>query len=251
MNYTTLKKYKSTTLLLLLIFIIPFACVDKVFGSDKGLILLKKAVQAAGGEQAFKGIKNFTVKTRTTISGSQTKTQVIITETIEIPGKTKQILDFDNGSRIQVLNGNQSWKQINLTVSELSQLEKREMARGLFRDLIVLFSSYDTLNYDVRYVSDQTVSGQTLQVIQIKDAQLDFFRLFIDSATNLIVKKTYQGAAEAGYTTFEEIYSDYRDVSGIKVPYNIIVRTNGRVFIESVVSDFKINSELGEDFFYK
>ena len=58
-------------------------------------------------------------------------------------------------------------------------------------------------------------------------------------------------AAEAGFTLFEESYSDYRKVADLIVPHKIVVKTNGKIFIESELTRFETNKELPTDFFYK
>lgn len=217
-----------------------------------GREILKKAVAAAGGIETFKKIDNFTIKTQNEITGAQTKTKLTVTETMQLPNKTKQIMQLPIGTRIQVLNGDNSWKKLNSTVSDLTQAEKREMQRGLFRDIINLFKRFDDDDYlEVKYFSDETLGGETHYVLQIKNSTGDFFNLYINSKTYLVQKKTYHGATEVGLATLEEIYSDYKEVDGIKIPHRTVVKANGKQFIDSIVVDAKINSKLAEGFFFE
>ena len=94
---------------------------------ERGRSILEKAIEASGGKKVFAGITNFTIKTKSEITGLS-KISLTVTETILLPDKTKQILVLANGTRIQVLAGSQSWKQINSDVSALSSREKRETA---------------------------------------------------------------------------------------------------------------------------
>ncbi|MFQ5650035.1 MAG: hypothetical protein ACE5IY_08840 [bacterium] len=219
--------------------------------ADKGREILRQAVQAAGGVATFKKLENFTIKTESEITGRQVKTRLTVTETMQLPDKTKQIMELDAGTRIQVLNGNDSWKQINNDVSDVSALEKKEMQRGVFRDMRNLFKHFESAELKVTYLSQQVVAGKNFHVLQIKDFTGDFFNLYIDADTFLIHKMTYRGAAEVDLAKMEEIYSDYREVDGIKIPFHIIVKANGRQFIDAVVIEAEINSELDKEFFYQ
>lgn len=218
---------------------------------SRGREILRKAVEAAGGVETFRNIKNFTIVTQNKIKGRQTTMLLKVTETILAPDKTRQVMELEQGTRVQVLNGRDSWKQINRDVSPLSSLEKKEMQRGLFRDAIILFSRFDSTDLEIKHFADETLGGVKYYVLQVKNQTGDFFKLYIDALTNLIYKKTYQGAAEAGLATLEEVYSDYKKVEGIQIPYHTIVRANGRQFIEAVVLEVRINSDLGGEFFYR
>ncbi|RMF66288.1 MAG: hypothetical protein D6743_06660, partial [Calditrichaeota bacterium] len=165
--------------------------------------------------------------------------------------KTKQVWTLPAGTRVQVLNGDRGWSAIGGQISELSQTEKREMRRGLFRDTVRLFKMADDKELQVAYFGEEEVAGHKAFILQIKNAAGDFFNLHIDSRNYHVVKKTYQGAAEVGFAKLEERYADFRRVEGITLPFRIEVRANGHRFIESTVVAASFNLDLPENFFTK
>ncbi|NIR49618.1 outer membrane lipoprotein-sorting protein [candidate division KSB1 bacterium] len=224
---------------------------EKNSNVGKGREILLKAVAAAGGLETFKQIDNFRIKTNSVIFQSQGQTPLTVTEVIQLPDKTKQTMALKQGKRVQVLNSDQSWKQVGNNISDLSEAEKREMRRGLFRETINIFRMTASDSLQVEYLDKETIGGQSSHILQIKNQSADFFRLYIDTATFLVTKKVYQGAPEVGLVTLEEKYSDYRTVDGIKIPFHTLVRANGRKFIESDVVEAKFNLPLEDDFFLK
>ena len=70
-------------------------------------------------------------------------------------------------------------------------------------------------------------------------------RMEFDPATGLPARETYtdigSGGAPAETT---EIYSDWREVGGIKLPHKAIQLENGMKMLEVTVSEYKINSGL-------
>ncbi len=210
--------------------------------------ILEKAITAAGGLERFKAVQNLMIVTESELGRS--KTALTVTETMVLPDKTKQVMQLANGSRTQVLYGNQSWKQINDdAASPLSALEKREMERGLFRDIVNLFKNFGGPDLRLRYQGEETIGGETAHLIEVKNQSGDFFDLYVDAKTNLIRKKTYRGAPEVGLANMEEIYSDYRKVDGLLIPHLIVVKVNGQDFTKSEVIDVAFNAELAADFF--
>jgi hypothetical protein len=217
----------------------------------RGTEILLKAVEASGGLENFQAIKNFRIKTQNKLSLSQKDMQLTVTETVMLPDKTKQVFEMPEGKRVQVLNGETGWLQIGPTMRDLALTEKREMKRGLFRDTINLFQRIKSEELKIQYFGDETLGGKTFHVLHISNKAGDFFNINIDAETFLIAKKIYHGSSEVGLATLEEIYSDYREVDGIKLPFHTVVRANGKKFIDSVVIEAKLNIEIEEGFFSK
>ena len=219
--------------------------------SGKGRETLRKAVEAAGGLKKFKSINNFMIKTEGVISSpiTQKKITLNVTETILLPDRTKQVFEVPGGARIHVLNGNSSWQQIGTEAGNLPDAQAREMKRGLFRDTINIFKMCDSKELRVDYISEENVAGKRSHVLQIKNQSGDFFNLYVDAESYLVRKKSYRGAAEVGLATLEEVYSDYRKVDGIIIPFRTLVRANGKQFIKSEVVSAQLNIEIARDFF--
>ena len=70
-------------------------------------------------------------------------------------------------------------------------------------------------------------------------------RIEFDPATGLPARETYtdigSGGAPAETT---DIFSDWREVGGIKLPYKAIQLENGMKMLEVTISEYKINSGL-------
>lgn len=219
--------------------------------SSKAQAIFRQALEAAGGTDAFRKIENFRITTQNQVFGERTVMQLTVTETAVLPDKTRQVMEVSEGTRIQVLNGNRSWKKIGQQIRDLSDSEKREMQRGLFRDLINVFKNYETLNLSIQYFGEEKVGNRRHHVLHLKNETGDFFNLYIDPDSQLVAKKTYQGTSAVGFARLEERYSDYRAVDGIKIPFRTIVRARGKKFIESRVTKAELNVELSEDFFLR
>ncbi len=51
--------------------------------------------------------------------------------------------------------------------------------------------------------------------------------------------------------TAEAVYTDYREVSGIKVPFQTNVSQNGQPFVEIKYSELQVNAPVDEGLFKK
>jgi len=216
-----------------------------------GREMLRRAVAAAGGFERFQNLENFRIKTRHILYQSTTQTELTVVETALLPDKTKQVMTISSGERVQVLNDKNSWKKIGTVYSDLTESEKREMQRGLILTTFNLFKLSESEELQVQYFGQETLGGKTNHVLHITNKSGVFLNLYVSAETYLVAKKIYSGAAEVGLATLEETYSDYRDIQGVKMPFNTIIKANGRPFMETSVVEAKLNITLPEDFFWK
>ena len=220
--------------------------------SNKGREILAKTVIAMGGSEKLVSIENFRVRTEGVLFPPQSGTEIklSLTETIAFPNKTKQVFDMPQGRRIQVLNDQDSWFKIGKELGDLTDSQIREMKRGLFRVTINLLKKLDDEELRVEYISEEMLAGKTNHVIRIKDLTGDFIDLYIDATNHLVQKKTYRGASEVGLAILEETYSDFRKIQGITIPFETVVRANGKKFIENSVIEAEFNIKLDQGFFH-
>ena len=70
-------------------------------------------------------------------------------------------------------------------------------------------------------------------------------RVEIDPATGLPARTQYQSVGMQGAPQqVTATYSDWRDISGIRVPFKVTIEQGGQKFAEGVVTDVKLNTGL-------
>jgi hypothetical protein len=65
--------------------------------------------------------------------------------------------------------------------------------------------------------------------------------LFLDPATNLVAGKRYTAAVMGPPAETEEVYSDYRDVSGVKIPFKTVTMQGGKPRTEMTAAEVRVN----------
>jgi hypothetical protein len=119
----------------------------------------------------------------------------------------------------------------NLTPPVLKQI------RGeAFRQLAGLVMSDRDPNRTVNYASEG--------VIEISSKDGENVSLSVDEKTGVPAKLAYQQSAAEGGSAVEEIFSDWRDVDGLRLPFQWTVMQGGKKFAGVTVQDYKINSGL-------
>ena len=114
----------------------------------------------------------------------------------------------------------------------------------------------------VEYIGREVVEGQSVHHIRFSMAGqgknrhadaveelISEYHVFIDSATNRVAAtRTWVFSPEAveNRSIWETIYSDYRDVDGILMPFHIQNRVAGQPYREVVLSSVRINANISE-----
>lgn len=80
--------------------------------------------------------------------------------------------------------------------------------------------------------------------LEFRDTDGGAVRMVVDEKTGLPVKLSYSANGMNGPAQVEETYSGWRDVQGIKVPFERTVTQEGNKFADVHIRDYKFNSGL-------
>lgn len=213
---------------------------------DKGRDLLKKAVDAAGGAAAFQNIKTVQRKVTTIVSNSQGDLTVNVDLTIAMPDKMRVKLQTPMGTMTQLLLGQDAWVISPNGANPAPEQMKAEIMAGMAREFTVLYSQADNPDLQVQFVGNEAVDGRQVDVILITPKNARSFKLFLDPTTSVPLKASFESMSTQGPVKTEQTFSDFRDVSGLKLPFKSIATHDGVKSQESTVSEILVNQPIDE-----
>jgi len=120
----------------------------------------------------------------------------------------------------------------------------KEMKSALFRMRETLLLSAGQPGRTVNFVQQDEVDGKTASVIEISSADAGSIRLWVDSESGGVVKSVHQGSAGDGPAEIEQVYSDYREVDGIRIPFKTQVNQGGKEVAALALTEVVYNSGL-------
>jgi glyoxylase-like metal-dependent hydrolase (beta-lactamase superfamily II) len=95
----------------------------------------------------------------------------------------------------------------------------------------------------LRWLGEGSYEGRRQQIITFADTDGSQLTFYFDEATGLLTKTEALGDTFIeGLSTTEIIFSDYRDVDNVKVPFHVITKVNGRVTSDLSYSEVKLNT---------
>lgn len=213
--------------------------------------ILENAIKAKYGMPSGKAltkklskIKDITTKMNASIQGQT----IGVTKYQKAPNKFSMVMSM--GSMViqkQTFDGTVgkvSGMQGNKTM-EGKELDEMKLNAVMFADL-----EYDKSGYKYTVLGVEPLDGKEAYKIEKISASGDKVFDWYDVATGFQVKtvSTETNEEMGGDFTVTGIFSDYKDVNGIKLPYKII-QIFGPQSLDMEVTSIEMNTKLGDDIF--
>jgi zinc protease len=210
----------------------------------KALELLRQAQTALGGK-AFAEQKTQISKGSATLTPPGAPQPLPVSSMVtyrQYPEAERTEMTTPMGSMVQAYDGTAGWRQMGpQTMDATGQMKERHLyGFDLLRRL-------DQPGYTAHSLPDEPVNGKPAHVVELADAQGHATRFFIDAGTSQVAKVAYEISGQK----VEYLYSDYRDVNGVKVPFKTDVLQDGAPLLKVELSDVQVNAPVDAGVFKK
>ena len=221
--------------------------------SDRAALdLLRRVVDARGGLMALKGVRTVVADTITTFQMQQGTLPSTTRTYIAYPDRFRVDAEINGAQTTQVFNAGTAWVKSPAGVQDAPPGMAADFASSVRRDIIPLLIDAAEGRLTVRKVADQAArDGRPVQVLEISGPKLDRVRLFIDQQM-LIVGQAYTittPGPQPRTLLSEEVFSDYRFVSGIRVPFETQLMQNGQSVIKRTITKVTFNEAVPDSLF--
>jgi zinc protease len=203
---------------------------------EKGKALLGRVQQALGGADKLAAVKDLLLHANLEVFTPGASMKVKQTNSFVAPWTVRQDNELPFLKQSVYSDGTSGWLAGMQGVQNLTPPVLKQIRGEAFRQIPGLAMSDRDPNRTVNYAGDG--------VIEISTKEGESVRLSVDEKTGIPVKVAYQQSAAEGGAAVEEVYSDWRDVDGIRLPYQWTVMQGGKKFAGVTVQDYKINSGL-------
>jgi zinc protease len=210
---------------------------------EKGKQLLQRVQKAIGGADQLAAIKDLQYRAESSIETPGATITVKQTNSFAPPSTMRQELELPFGKQTVYSNGTSGWLSSTMPGQGHMALTPPvlKQAQGeVFRQIFRLALSDRNADCTVALVGEGT--------IEISDKSGDDVRIEVDQKTGLPSKVLYQGAAMGGPPQqVEESYADWREVGGVRLPFQWTIVQDGKKFGDVKVAEYKINSGLTDE----
>jgi hypothetical protein len=212
--------------------------------------LIGEAVAAKGGIDKLRSIKTVKAVSTTRIDAPGGRVEVPTTTWIRYPDAFRVDADMPAGRVSQVLVGSTYWVKDPRGTRQAGEAAVNEMRGSVQRDAINLLVGLASAPAEARR-SDVEVYGRRMPALVIGRPGGRSLTIIFDPATWLIARQRYTVDSAEGPRQAEEIFSDYRDVNGLKVAFTAVLQRDGAPRIERVLRSFEYNVPIDDTIFAK
>ena len=202
----------------------------------KGKQLLARAQQAVGGAEKLAAVKDLTQIGEYATSAAGGGIKASQTNMWLAPFSFRQESRLPFGTVAASYDGKIGWMMQGQNRAPMRGVQLKQLQSEAFRVLVPLLLSDRN--------PDRTVNSVGGNAIEISDKQGTRVRLTLDDA-GLPQKISYQLLPVQGAAvTIENMYSDFKEVNAIKLPFRIEMAQDGKTSAELIVQEYKINQGI-------
>jgi hypothetical protein len=219
--------------------------------------LLEKGIKAMGGEARLSKYKAATWKAKGTLRLGSQDADYSGDWAMQAPGQYKAVITGElNGNkftRVRVLDGDRGWGKVNdADTEEMNSLALAETQRELHTQLMTTLLPLRDKAFTLALGGASKVGDTAVEGLKVTTQDGREFQLFFDKDDGLLRAVEARVKGPQGEDVKQEVlYSDYKDVNGLKRPMKLTVKRNGKTFIEQATTEYKPLEKLGDKEFAK
>jgi zinc protease len=217
---------------------------------DRVRALISRAVAAKGGVSLLRSIQTVRAESVATVQSDGINTDLPSTTTIRYPASFRIDATTPAGKLVQVFSAGRYWVQDPSGVHDAPDSMAAIIRGNVQRDTVPLLLALNDGKVSAS-AGEIAEHGRTLPVLEVALPGGTPVTLVFDPASGLLIRSKYRMAGPGGEVTVEEIYSDYRDVHGLQVPFTTDVRRDGAPAVHRTLRTFEFNVPVDPALFAK
>ena len=167
---------------------------------------------------------------------------------IEYPDRVRVDAKLPEAEIIQVYADGKGWLKDPGGVHDAPPEMLKDFQAGVLRDPLALLRAAGTGQLSVRSCPKRRRTAGRCSVLGVSSEAMSGVKLFFDAQRGELVRIGYDTRGQGPLYT-EEVFDDYRRVDGVSVPFKASIVRGGRVILERVLTDVRINPIITPDTF--
>jgi zinc protease len=200
---------------------------------EKGKELLQRVQQALGGADKLAAVKDLQYQANVEVQTPGAVMKAKQTNSFVAPSSMRQDIELPFGKQSVFSDGNSGWMAGFQGMQALPPAVVKQVKGEIFRQIALLAVSDRDPNRTVNYAGNG--------VLEISSKDGESVRIEVDEKTGIPAKTSYQ---ESGQGSVSQIFADWREVDGIRLPFEWTTMQGDKKFATVKIDAYKINSGL-------
>lgn len=230
-----------------------------VFAQDKARAIVKKAIQAQGGEAKVARLRMMRIKAEGTadLVPGQPSVPFTIEDTWQMPDRYKTSSTFEiSGKKLaqtQVIDGDKGWIQMNGQTQDLPKEAVAEMKEQKYAEDFDRFAFLKEPGVELSALEAIMVEGKPAVGVLVKSKGHRDVKLYFNATSGLLAKREHRLLdPSSGKEALQEvIFSDYQEKDGLKHYQKLVAFRDGKKLLEAKVTEIEFFDKLDAKVFAK
>lgn len=217
--------------------------------ADKAKQIIERGIKAAGGEAVLKKHRTATWREKGTYYGMGDGLPYTGNFAVQWPDKFRMEIE---GVFTVGVDGKKGWVKMGDMTREMSEEEINQHMYQMRAGWIATLLPLKDKAYNLSATGEVQIGEKPAVSVNVSRNGYPDVKLFFDTKTGLLVKSEFRNkAAEQGYQEVaqETFYQNYREVAGHQVPAKIVVKRDGKQYIEAENSEWTAHKRLDAKLF--
>jgi len=201
--------------------------------------VIDKAIRASGGAEKLAKYQGMTWKEKGTYYGMGDGLPYTATYTVQWPDKMRTEIE---GVFTVILNGDKGWVDMGGESKEMTKDQLAEEKEERYARWVATLRPLTQKGFTLTPLGDSKVEGEAAVGVKVSHKGHRDVELFFSKKTGLLIKSAHRAkdVTQGGKEVHQEVfYSDHKDVRGLQIPMKIVVKRDGKQFVEGEESDVK------------
>lgn len=219
--------------------------------------IVDKAIKAVGGAEKLEKLRAATYHTRGTLHAMDAAVPFTSEQVSQYPDQERVQIESELAGMkfkfVSVLNRDKGWIQLGGETREMEREKLAEAKEAMYtQELVARLLPLRSADVTLSPLGAAQVAGRPAVGLKVTSKGHRDVNIYFDKESAWPLKAEFAAKDESGKEVNQEVlYSDYRDVDGVKVPGRYVIKRGGKVFLESEVSDYKLEERVDEGRFEK
>ncbi len=212
--------------------------------------ILDKYIQAVGGAQQLAKLTSFTAKG--TYRGYADDDRYPVEVYAKAPAQRTTVMHGAVGLMTDVFDGKMAWQAVPAIINpvQVAELDGGELDGARLDAMLSFPGQIRNALRDLHAIIPSTIDGRRMLVVQGTPDGRYPVNLYFDAATGLLTRQVRFAETAVGPSPTQVDYADYRDVSGIKIPFRTTISwLDGRTIVE--LAEVQANAAVDSSKFVK
>ncbi len=214
--------------------------------------IVARAVKAHGGGARLRAVKDVSTRMKmsvTTPNGAIDGQMMVV---VRLPSQSRIEMTMFGQSGVQVLNGEKGWASDGSQIRELDAEQMQAMRSGVKTQVLPLLVRLAGGDVQVGWVGEGKVGAEAVDVVQVVDSEA-MARLSFARGSGLLLRLEQEEPSMFGgdKVPMARLYSDFRTVDGLMVPYRTERQAHGQKLIEDAVTSMSVNKGVADSQFQR